>query len=41
MCKRGKKSIGHLLLHCGVARELWSVIFTLFEFHWVMLARVI
>jgi hypothetical protein len=30
MCKRNVESIYNILLHCEVARELWSEIFSLF-----------
>jgi hypothetical protein len=36
MCKRNGESVDHLLLHCDVARELWSAIFSLFGVTWVM-----
>jgi hypothetical protein len=36
MCKKSRESIEHLLLHCEVARNLWSYIFTLFGVEWVM-----
>jgi hypothetical protein len=36
MCKRSGESIDHLLLHCDVARDLWSAIFSLFSVTWVM-----
>jgi hypothetical protein len=41
MCKRSGESIDHLLLHCDVARALWSVLFSLFDVTWVMNGRVI
>jgi hypothetical protein len=41
MCKRSGESIDHLLLHCEVARELWTLIFLLFEVEWIMPKRVI
>jgi hypothetical protein len=41
MCKRSGESINHLLLHCEVARTLWSVLFTLFSVKWVMNDRVL
>ena len=41
MCKRSGESINHLLLHCEVARTLWSMLFTLFGVKWVMNGRVI
>jgi hypothetical protein len=41
MCKRSGESINHLLLHCEVARTLWSVIFSLFGVKWVMNERVL
>jgi hypothetical protein len=31
MCKRSGESIDHLLLHCEMARDLWSALFTLFD----------
>jgi hypothetical protein len=35
------ESIDHLLIHCEVARELWSSILNLFGVDWVMPRRVI
>jgi hypothetical protein len=40
-CRRSRESINLLLLHCEVARELWSAIFTLFGVHEVMPTRVV
>jgi hypothetical protein len=39
MCKKGEEFIDHLL-HCEVARELWSSHFHLFCADWVMPRRV-
>ena len=36
MCKCDGESVDHLLLHCSVAYELWSMIFGLFGISWVM-----
>jgi hypothetical protein len=36
LCKKSRESIEHLLLHCEVARDLWSYILTLFGVEWVM-----
>jgi hypothetical protein len=36
MCKRSGESIDHLLLYCDVARDLWSVIFSLFGVLWMI-----
>ena len=36
MCKRCGESVDHLLLHCPIASELWSLVFCLFGIHWVM-----
>ena len=41
MCKRCGESVDHLLLHCPVACELWSLMFCLFGLHWVMSLKVI
>lgn len=41
MCKRSGESIDHLLLHCEVARELWTLIFRLFKVERIMPKRVI
>jgi hypothetical protein len=41
MCKRSGEYIDHLLLHCEVARDLWSALFTLFDVTWVMPATVL
>lgn len=36
MCKRCGETVAHLLLHCTVAQELWSLVFSMFEIQWVM-----
>ena len=36
MCKRCGESVDHLLLHCSIAWELWSMVFGLFDIQWVM-----
>jgi hypothetical protein len=36
ICKTNGESIDHLLLHCEVARDLWSYIFILFGIEWVV-----
>lgn len=41
MCKRCGESMDHLLLHCLIAYELWSMVFCLFVIHWVMPYKVI
>ena len=32
--------MNHLLLHCRVAYELWSMVFCFFDIHWVMPYKV-
>lgn len=41
MYKKSGVSIDHLLLHCDVAKELWSYILTFFGVEWVMPRQVI
>ena len=36
MCKRNGESVNHLLIHCPLAFDLWSMVFTLVGIHWVM-----
>ena len=36
MCKKSEESVNHLLLHCPIAYELWSMVWTLFGLLWVM-----
>jgi hypothetical protein len=36
MCKHSGENIDHLLLHCRVAQEVWSMVFALFGVQWVM-----
>jgi tRNA A37 threonylcarbamoyladenosine biosynthesis protein TsaE len=40
-CKKSMESSDHLLIHCEVARELWSSILNLFGVEWVMPRHVI
>ena len=34
------ESVNHLLLHCPIAYELWSMVFVFFGIHWVMPYKV-
>ena len=36
MCKVSGESTDHLFLHCPIATDLWSCMFSLFGLHWVM-----
>jgi len=36
LCKKSGETIDHLLLHCEVARALWSYILILFGVEWIM-----
>ena len=36
MCKDEDESDDHLLIHCGVARELWHFLFSFFGILWVL-----
>ena len=36
MCKKSGESVNHLLLHCPIAYELWSMVWALFGLQWVM-----
>ena len=35
-CKWNGESVNHLLLHCSIATDLWSMVLGLFGVHWVM-----
>ena len=41
MCKQNGESVYHLLLHCSMTRELWSMVFGLFGMDWVMPCHVL
>jgi hypothetical protein len=41
MCKKSGESTEHLLLHCEVARDLWSYILNLSRVEWVMPQRLL
>ena len=41
MCKQEGESVNHLLLHCSMARELWTLVLSLFGVHQVMPKRVL
>ena len=36
MCRRNGETVDHLLLHCGKAYWLWSLVFRSFGFSWVL-----
>ena len=40
ICKQSGESVDNLLLHCSLARELWSMVFVLFDVNWVMPCHV-
>ena len=41
MCKCNGEYVDHLLLHCPIASNLWSMISVLFQVSWVMLKSVV
>jgi hypothetical protein len=41
MCKKHGKSVDHLLLHCDVARIVWSSFYRFFGVEWVMPSNVV
>ena len=41
LCKRNGELVDHLLIHCPIAFDLWSMVFTLFGTHWVMPKTVV
>ena len=40
MCNVDGESMDHLFLHCALARELWTLVFSLFGMYWVMPKRL-
>ena len=40
MCKKSGELVNHLLLHCPIAYDLWSMVWALFGLQWVMLHGV-
>ena len=36
MCKSNGKTVDHLLLHCHIATDFWSMVFGLFVVYWLM-----
>jgi hypothetical protein len=36
MCKSSGETMDHLLLHCPIAQQLWTMVFSLFVVQWVM-----
>ena len=41
MCKKSGESVDHLLLHCSLACDLWSMVFGLYGVQWILLRRVL
>ena len=41
MSKRAGVTVDHLLIHCPIAWELWTTVFSLFGVSWVMLKGVV
>jgi hypothetical protein len=41
MCKQSGESPNPLLLHCQVAREMWTMVFGLFGIQWVKSCSVL
>uniref|UniRef100_A0A5B7BYU4 Reverse transcriptase zinc-binding domain-containing protein n=1 Tax=Davidia involucrata TaxID=16924 RepID=A0A5B7BYU4_DAVIN len=36
LCKVEMETVGHILLHCGLVRDLWGMLLSLFGMNWVM-----
>jgi hypothetical protein len=36
MRRCSSKTVDHLFVHCDVAKELWSLVFSMFSVHWLM-----
>ena len=41
MCKCNGEFVDHLLLHCSIASNLWSMILGLFRVHWMMSKSIV
>jgi hypothetical protein len=41
MCKKHGETVDHILLHCEVARVVWSYFYSLFGVEWVMPSSVL
>jgi hypothetical protein len=41
MYKCSDETVDHLLIHYIVAKELWSFVFSMFGFHWVLPEQVV
>ena len=39
--ERSGETVDHLLIHYIVAKELWSFVFSMFGFHWVLPEQVV
>ena len=40
MCRSNGETVDHLLIHCGKAYRLWTLVFRSFGFSWVLLRSV-
>ena len=40
MCCEAAETVDHLLLHCSVASQLWSLVFAIFGLRWVQASSV-
>ena len=41
MCRSNGETVNHLLLHCGKAFQLWSLVFRSFGISWVLLRSIV
>ena len=41
LCRCSGETVDHLLLHCGLARQVWSFVFRSFGVTWELLGRVV
>ena len=40
LCKKADETVDHLLLHCGVARQIWDFVFQFVGINWVLRSHV-